>query len=255
MAESKSNDKTTNSLSVKEVRAPNLAERAKEKFEAMFHPQNSSCHHNRETHELHNGIDKNISLDDVRAPNVFERAKEEFQALGQVFHHKKEAPIHDIRDGSQMAESNHKQEIPISPSETKGKEVNIFVKAKEEIKAALHHEKPKHHHHNETHGRSDDIDENTATNEVKGPNVYERVKEEFEAVFQAIHPKKEAKEEIEATIHHEKSQHHHHKETHGRSDDIGENTPANEVKGPNVYERVKEEFEAVFQAIHPKKES
>ena len=64
-----------------------------------------------------------------------------------------------------------------------------------------------------------------------------------------------AKEEIKAIIHHDKSQHHHHKETHGRNDDINENTPTDEVKGPNVFERVKEEFEAVFQAIHPKKEN
>lgn len=77
-------------------------------------------------------------------------------------------------------------------AETKTKAENIFVKAKEEIKAMIHHDKSKHHHDKETHGRSDDIDENTPTNEVKGPDVFERVKEEFEAVFQAIHPKKES---------------------------------------------------------------
>lgn len=77
-------------------------------------------------------------------------------------------------------------------AETKAKEANIFVKAKEEIKAIIHHDKSEHHHHKETHGRNDDINENTPTDEVKGPNVFERVKEEFEAVFQAIHPKKES---------------------------------------------------------------
>jgi len=39
------------------------------------------------------------------------------------------------------------------------------------------------------------------------------------------------------------------------SDDINETTPIPEVKGPNVFERVKEEFEAVIEAIHPKKDS
>jgi len=74
-------------------------------------------------------------------------------------------------------------------AETKAKAANIFVKAKEEIKGIIiHHDKSKHHH-KETHGRNDDITEDTPTNEVKGPNVFERVKEEFEAVFQAVHPK------------------------------------------------------------------
>lgn len=64
-----------------------------------------------------------------------------------------------------------------------------------------------------------------------------------------------AMEEIEALIHHEKSPSHHHKETHGRSDDINENTPINEVKAPNVFQRAKEEVEALVETIHPKKES
>ena len=68
---------------------------------------------------------------------------------------------------------------------------NFFVKAKEEIDVIIHHKKTHHHHHKETHGLSNDIDENTPNDEVKGPNVFERVKEEIEAVVQAIHPKKE----------------------------------------------------------------
>ncbi|BBG98838.1 hypothetical protein Prudu_008338, partial [Prunus dulcis] len=47
----------------------------------------------------------------------------------------------------------------------------------------------------------------------------------------------------------------HHKETHGTSDDIDETTPVDEVKGPGVFERIKEEVEAIVEAIHPKKES
>lgn len=40
------------------------------------------------------------------------------------------------------------------------------------------------------------------------------------------------------------------KETHGLRDDIDANTPINDVKGPNVFERVKEEFEAITVSIH-----
>lgn len=45
----------------------------------------------------------------------------------------------------------------------------------------------------------------------------------------------------------------HSKETHGLRDDIDVNTPVSAVKGPNVFERVKEEFEAVVEAIHNRK--
>ncbi|CAK8560344.1 unnamed protein product [Lathyrus sativus] len=71
-------------------------------------------------------------------------------------------------------------------------------------------------------------------NGVKAPNILERAKEEFEAVFKS--PR-------------------HHKETHGRNDDIDERTSVEEVKAPSVFGRMKEEIEAVVEAIHPKKES
>lgn len=71
---------------------------------------------------------------------------------------------------------------------------------------------------------------------MKSPNVLERVKEE-----------------IEAMGHHEKSKSHHHKETHGTSDDIDENTPIDDVKGPGFFQRVKEEIEAIVKAITPKR--
>lgn len=73
-------------------------------------------------------------------------------------------------------------------------------------------------------------------NDVKAPNVIERAKEEIEAVF--LHDKTP----------------HHHKETHGRNDDIDENTPIDQVKAPNVFQRAKEEVEAIVGAILPKKE-
>lgn len=45
----------------------------------------------------------------------------------------------------------------------------------------------------------------------------------------------------------------HHKETHGMRDDITENTPLDDIKAPNVFERAKEEVEAIIYAVHPKK--
>ncbi|KGN45517.1 hypothetical protein Csa_016837 [Cucumis sativus] len=82
-----------------------------------------------------------------------------------------------------------------------------------------------------------EIKGSSSEREPKSPNIFER-----------------AKEEIEAVIHCNKSPRHH-KETHGRSDDIDETTPADEVKAPGVFGRVKEEVEALVGAIHPKKDS
>lgn len=71
---------------------------------------------------------------------------------------------------------------------------NLFERAKEEIEAITHAQKSPRHH-KETHGMSNDIDENTEIDEVKGPNVFERVKEEIEALVETVHPKKESKSE------------------------------------------------------------
>ncbi|KAI9161149.1 hypothetical protein LWI28_014908 [Acer negundo] len=57
--------------------------------------------------------------------------------------------------------------------------------------------------------------------DAKAPNIFERAKEEVEAVF---HSQKSPR---------------HTKETHGTSNDINEDTPIEEVKGPNVFERVR----------------
>ncbi|XP_010539396.1 PREDICTED: uncharacterized protein LOC104813494 [Tarenaya hassleriana] len=142
----------------------------------------------------------------------------------------------------------------------------------------------KNNHHEETHeSMRRDIDENTTLGDVKAPNVFERAKEEIEAVIGAIHQHKRAESDkskseskseepgsenngmkkpnlIDSLFHPHKEKPnshrhvHHHKETHGRSDDIDENTPVDEVKGPNVFERAKEEIEAIVDVIRPKKE-
>ncbi|XP_018848579.1 uncharacterized protein LOC109011730 isoform X2 [Juglans regia] len=72
-------------------------------------------------------------------------------------------------------------------AELKGKDVN------EQETEAITHTGKSPDHLKETHGRSDDIDKNTQVDEVKGPNVFERVKEEVEALVETIHPKKESK--------------------------------------------------------------
>lgn len=54
---------------------------------------------------------------------------------------------------------------------------------------------------------------------------------------------------------HSDNSHEHHKETHGVRNDIDENTPLDDVRAPNVFERAKEEVEALIQTIHPKKGS
>ncbi|KAM3202895.1 hypothetical protein P3L10_030521 [Capsicum annuum] len=61
------------------------------------------------------------------------------------------------------------------------------------------------------------------------------------------------KEEFEPVLRSERHLDHHHEETHGLYKDIDENTPIDEVKVPNVFERAKKEIEALVQAIHPKK--
>ncbi|CAN1286522.1 hypothetical protein LINPERPRIM_LOCUS19334 [Linum perenne] len=160
--------------------------------------------------------------------------------------------------------------------EKHGKHHNFIEKAKEKIEKVIHSPR-RHRHDKETHGTSNDIDETTSVDEVKGPNVFQRAKEEIEALVETIHPKKEkekekkhhyhdketlrgpnvfqrTKEEIEAlveTMHHKKEKE---KETHGTSDDIDETTSINEVKGPNVFQRAKEEIEALVETMHHKKD-
>ncbi|RAL37110.1 unnamed protein product [Cuscuta campestris] len=184
-----------------------------------------------------------------------------------------------------MSESNpNSSSTPVSEKEVKAP--NLLVRVKEEFEAVLHSKGNSHETHHETHGRRTDLDEKTSTTEVKAPNVFERAKEEVEAIFHAVHTKMESnrlgsceeqrgsssnsekdaknpswlersKKEMEDLMSKMKSpgSHHHHRETHGMSDDIDENTPISKVKGPNVFERAKEEIEAIVEAIHPKKDT
>ncbi|XP_024972493.1 uncharacterized protein LOC112511203 [Cynara cardunculus var. scolymus] len=73
------------------------------------------------------------------------------------------------------------------------KSPNLIERGKEEIKATIGTEKSPSHD-KETHGTSNDINEDTPIDSVKGPGVLERAKEEIEAIgeaiVEAIHPKK-----------------------------------------------------------------
>ncbi|GKE25323.1 hypothetical protein Tco_1436835 [Tanacetum coccineum] len=44
------------------------------------------------------------------------------------------------------------------------------------------------------------------------------------------------------------------KETHGRGDDIDVNTPISEFRGASIFDRAKDELDALIDTIHPKKE-
>ncbi|CAH2037153.1 unnamed protein product [Thlaspi arvense] len=59
---------------------------------------------------------------------------------------------------------------------------NVIGSSKEEKQSMFHEE--------ETHGRSEDIDEKTKVDDVKGPGVIERMKEEMEAIVDAVTPRK-----------------------------------------------------------------
>lgn len=78
----------------KDVKAPNVFERVKEKFEALLHGERHPHHHHKETHGLRKDINENTPISDVKAPNLFERAKEEIEALVQAIHPKKEDHCH-----------------------------------------------------------------------------------------------------------------------------------------------------------------
>ncbi|KAK1436891.1 hypothetical protein QVD17_02675 [Tagetes erecta] len=83
-----------------------------------------------------------------------------------------------MADGRSKSTKSHQEE------EAKGS--NLIEKGKEMIKP-----KGSPTHDKETHGTSNDIDEDTPIEKVKGPGVIERAKEEVEALVEAaVHPNK-----------------------------------------------------------------
>lgn len=194
MSEEKSKSNSISS-SDKDVKAPNVFERVKEEVEAVLHSERHSHHHHKETHGLRKDIDENTPISDVKAPNVFERAKEEIEAVVQAIHPKKEDHTHastlDGDDRTNDTTAELKTHNPDSLSENKAKVPNQNERVEEATGTHLAGQKSPHRHPpKETHGRSDDIDYTTPISEVKAPNIFERAKEEIQALFHSIHPKK-----------------------------------------------------------------
>ncbi|KAM3232944.1 hypothetical protein P3S67_009979 [Capsicum chacoense] len=88
MAECRSNEAPTSTPDVKDVKAPNLIERAKEEIQAIIH-HDKKPHHHKETHGTSNDLGESTPVDEVKAPNVFERVKEEIEAVVESIHPKK----------------------------------------------------------------------------------------------------------------------------------------------------------------------
>uniref|UniRef100_A0A7N0TQZ5 Uncharacterized protein n=1 Tax=Kalanchoe fedtschenkoi TaxID=63787 RepID=A0A7N0TQZ5_KALFE len=88
---------------------------------------------------------------------------------------------------------------------------------------------------------------------TKTPNLIERAKQQIDVILHTTGPNRSGKA-LEPVKSKQGLPLHHHEETHGRSNDIDEDTPIDAVKGPNVLQRAKEEIEALVQTIHPKKE-
>ncbi|KAH6758202.1 neurofilament heavy protein [Perilla frutescens var. frutescens] len=78
---------------------------------------------------------------------------------------------------------------PVSHPHEGAKSLNVIEGSKKENEGSSHNDRSRPHDE-ETHGTSDDIDKNTPIDEVKGPSVIQRVKEEVEAVVGAVLPKK-----------------------------------------------------------------
>lgn len=175
------NSDPTKYLSDKEAKAPNFIERMKEEIKAVVHTSKSP-HHEKEAHGRRNDIGESISVDNVKAPNVIERVKEEIEAIAQSIHHKNESPTNTTRNETSKEEPKQKGGNSSSPAESQRKEHEIFSRAK-------HERSPKHH--KESHGTSYDIDDDTPIDSVKGPNVFQRAKEEIEAIIEAVHTKKD----------------------------------------------------------------
>ncbi|KAI3782786.1 hypothetical protein L2E82_12842 [Cichorium intybus] len=225
----------------------------KEETEPLVHTEKHQSL-NKETHGLRDDIDANTPISDVKGPNVFERVKEEFEAIA--------VSIHPSRDKNQDSPSSiERGDTTFTGTPSKLKIQNLRVQTETR--------KEKSPHHKETHGRGEEIDVNTPISEFKGPSIFHRAKEEIEAIVDTINTKKETERntaspkkesglkskisKLKIETNKEKSPHH--KETHGRGEEIDVNTPISEFKGPSIFHRAKEEFEAIVDTMNTKKES
>eukprot|EP00249_Psilotum_nudum_P018155 c26663_g2_i1 orf=221-700(-) len=106
-------------------------------------------------------------------------------------------------------------------------------------------------HDNENWNQDKDLD----VEHVRAPNIFERVKEEIEAITQTIH-EKHAKTK-QRMIGHAEQGVSPTGDTHLPHDDDGmgshiDDLALEEVKAPNIFERAKEEIEAITHTINEK---
>lgn len=86
--------------------------------------------------------------------------------------------------------------------------------------------------HEDNHSKNADL----AVEDVRAPNIAQRVREEFEAIQQTLHEK------------HDKQ----HSSQQVRKRSISEHTDVGDVKAPDMFQRIKEEVEAVAETLHEK---
>ncbi|MCO5581583.1 hypothetical protein L7F22_035471 [Adiantum nelumboides] len=87
-------------LTVEGVRAPNIAQRVREEFEAIHY----SLHEHDKGHPNQNrkkqSLSENTNVMNVRAPDMFQRVKEEVEAVAETLHekHDKTVPQNEHED-------------------------------------------------------------------------------------------------------------------------------------------------------------
>ncbi|XP_024964247.1 uncharacterized protein LOC112504526 isoform X2 [Cynara cardunculus var. scolymus] len=260
----------------KGVEAPKVLENSKEETEALLHTKKQPTH-NEETQGLHDDIDVNTPLSDIKGPNVLERVKEEFEAIVESIHQRKEDKNQDspssaesFRNDAAFTGLKYEKQSSLADHKSgpsKMKQDNIEVKEETPKKKSLFV------HHKETHGRGEDIDVDTPISEFRGPSIFHRAKEEFEAIVDTIQSKKDSDQDTRSPKKEgglsktkqdnievkeetpKKKLFIHHKETHGKGEDIDVDTPISEFRGPSIFHRAKEEFEAIVDTIQSKKDS
>ncbi|KAI5054810.1 hypothetical protein GOP47_0029955 [Adiantum capillus-veneris] len=85
------NHSKSDDLAVEGVRAPNIAQRVREEFEAIqhaLHEMHDKGHTNQKTKKR--SLSESTDVMDVKAPDIFQRVKEEVEAVAETLHEKHE---------------------------------------------------------------------------------------------------------------------------------------------------------------------
>eukprot|EP00250_Pteridium_aquilinum_P034584 c7783_g1_i1 orf=269-727(-) len=93
--------------------------------------------------------------------------------------------------------------------------------------------------HKGNHSKSADlVVEDVRVEDVRAPNIAQRVREEFEAIHQTLHEKHDKKQSPQ----------------HVTKRSVSEDLNVADVKAPDLFQRVKEEVEAVVGTVHERNE-